>query len=77
MLSLDPILHIAPGAVNFVVQVLVGLWQIRHNIPGVGAMATVLRLDNDPARSIPRSGTIADRGKHPLFLAGDQIQALC
>lgn len=77
LLVLDPVLHIAPGTVDLVVQVLVRLWQVRYHIPGISAMTTVLRLDNDPAWSIPGSGAIADRGKQPLFLAGDQIQALC
>lgn len=60
LLIFDPVLLIAPGAVDLVIQVFVRLCQVGHHISRVGAMSAVLGLDDNSARSAPGMSTVVD-----------------
>jgi len=44
-----------------------------HHKTGIGAVSVVLRFDDDPAGALPAAGTLLDRCKQVLFLAGGLV----
>ena len=74
LLILDPVLHVAAGTVELVVQVSIRLRKVGHHKAWVGTQATVLGLHDHPSRLVPAEGAIANRGEQTLLLAGQVIQ---
>ena len=69
-LALDPIIHIAPGAIDLVGQVLVCLGWIGLHKSGVYLMQTVLGFDDNPNSSVPNPSPLVDRGKYSQLVSG-------
>jgi hypothetical protein len=77
LLVLDAIFHVAPGAVNLVIQEAVRLWQVGHHKTGIGAVRTVLGFNDDSARPVPAAGTVENCCKYTLFFASEGMLQLC
>ena len=67
LLLLDSVLHITPGAIQFVVQILSPCFQIGDDIAGIFPFGTVLDLGDDTPFPIPGLCTVIELGKPADF----------
>ena len=67
---LDPILHLAAGAVHRFVERLRFVAQIGHHEAGIGALGVVLGFGDQPAMTRPAAGAVVKFAEDPLSLLG-------
>src|SRR6266403_1085545 len=76
LLFLDAIFHLAPRAVNLVVESLRATFQIGQNITRISAFYGVFGFRNDPSFPVPTLSLILKLSEEPHFFSAPLVLAL-